>query len=90
MSPRKNPDPSQVPSTLQLGKGGVTPTWLEELHEQAENRGMVKVKLLPASRQGGAVKELAAKIAEDARVRLVEVRGFTATFARTRGRLDRV
>jgi len=71
---------SQVPVTLHFGKDALTPTWIQELRDQAERRGLVKVRFLEGGRGERSTKELATEIAEKARLKLVDVRGFTATF----------
>lgn len=71
---------SQLPATLHFGKNALTPTWIQELRDQAERRGSVKVRFLEGGRGGKSMKELAADVAAKARLTLVDVRGFTATY----------
>lgn len=71
---------SQVPVTLHYGKDALTDTWIEELRGQAERRGLVKVRFLEGGRGEKTTKDLAAEIATKSRLKLVDVRGFTATF----------
>ncbi len=63
--------------TLRVGKAGLTETLVEELKLQLKDRKLVKVRILK-----GDVAEIAGKLAEDAGVQLVEVRGKTAVYWR--------
>ncbi len=74
--------PSQIGATLQLGKSGVTPKWLEELRDQVKKRKLVKVRLLRSSKTAAGPKEVAGQIAAQAGVRVLDVRGSVAVFGR--------
>jgi len=71
---------SQVPVTLQFGKDALTDEWLEEFREQVKRRKVVKVRFLTGGRGEKTTKAWAEEVAAKTGVRLVDVRGFTATF----------
>lgn len=72
---------SQLPVTLQMGKQGLTESLVVELREQVRRRKVVRARLLKTAREIGGAQNLAAEWAERSGVRLIEVRGHTATFA---------
>lgn len=71
---------SQAPVTLHFGKDALTDTWLEEFLEQLKRRRTVKVRFLAAGRGEKTTKDWAQEVATRTGARLVDVRGFTATF----------
>jgi RNA-binding protein len=71
---------SQTPVTLQFGKDALTDTWLEEFRDQLKRRKVVKVRFLNAGRSQKSTKDWALEVATKTGARLVDVRGFTATF----------
>ncbi len=66
-------------ATLRVGKGGVS-TVADELATQLEDRDLVKVKFLRASRGGTDTESLAANLADESGATVVETRGHTAVF----------
>jgi RNA-binding protein len=62
---------------FQVGKGGVTEGVVKELRAHLDRAPLVKVRILKSA---GDAREVAARLAEDAGVVLVEVRGHTALF----------
>lgn len=80
--------PSQVESTLHLGKGGATEAWIQELREQARRRKLVKVRLLRNSKEGKTPKDIAEVLARRSGLDLVDVRGSTAVFGDPKRRPD--
>ena len=66
-----------IEATLRVGKGGITESLVEELKLQLKDRKLVKVRILK-----GDVDEIAGKLADEAGIDLVEVRGKTAVFWR--------
>lgn len=76
-------DAQRVPATVQVGKGGVRDTVVQELDKQLRERKLVKARLLPASTEGGtAQRSVAEGLAEATKSDLVDVRGHTAVFYR--------
>jgi RNA-binding protein len=67
--------------TVWVGKGGLEPV-VDELSDQLQDRELVKVKFLRASRGGTTTEELAADLAERVGADLVETRGHTAVVGR--------
>lgn len=75
---------SQTPVTLHFGKDALTETWLAEFTEQLKRRKTLKVRFLAAARAGKDTKAWAEEVATRTGARLVDVRGFTATFEERR------
>jgi RNA-binding protein len=67
--------------TLRVGKRGVEAV-TDELDSQLDNRALVKVKFLRASRGGTDTETLAGALGEAAGATVVETRGHTAVFER--------
>ncbi|WP_338728042.1 YhbY family RNA-binding protein [Haladaptatus sp. DJG-WS-42] len=68
-----------VEVTVWVGKSGHGAV-LEELKTQLQDRKLVKVKFLRASRGGTSVEEMAEELAENAGAEVVDTRGNTAVF----------
>lgn len=73
-----------LPASLNVGKGGLSDTFLEELRARLKKEHLVKVRMLEAGRAGEARGELARSMAEAVDAALVEVRGNTALLYRPR------
>lgn len=69
-------------AAFQVGKSGVTEGVVKELQNHLSREPLVKVKFLKSSREEQGTREMAAELAQRARVVLVEVRGHTALFHR--------
>lgn len=68
---------------FQVGKSGLSEGVVKELQARLSKEPLVKIKILAGARgEDAGAKELAQELAKMARVRLVEVRGFTALFYR--------
>ncbi|HWH09056.1 MAG TPA: YhbY family RNA-binding protein [Candidatus Thermoplasmatota archaeon] len=67
---------------FQLGKSGVTDGVVKELQAHLSREPLVKVKIQKAAFGDADVRDVAAELAQRARVTLVEVRGHTALFHR--------
>lgn len=67
--------------TVWVGKAGIQSV-VDELADQLQNRDMVKVKFLRASRGGTTTEELAEELAELVGADLFETRGHTAVMHR--------
>lgn len=72
----------QIDVSLQVGKNGVTPATVEELSAQLKKRKLVKVRLLPASKETASPEDQVKALAEGTNSVLVETRGHTAVFFR--------
>ncbi|PSP86617.1 RNA-binding protein [Halobacteriales archaeon QS_1_68_17] len=67
--------------TVWVGKKGLGPVE-DELDDQLDDRGLVKVKFLRAARGGTTTEDLAADLADRVDADLVDTRGHTGVFAR--------
>ncbi|WP_435097410.1 YhbY family RNA-binding protein [Halarchaeum sp. P4] len=67
--------------TVWVGKAGIESV-VDELGDQLDDRDVVKVKFLRASRGGTTTEELAEELAEQANADLFETRGNTAVYTR--------
>lgn len=65
--------------TVWVGKGGLDPV-VDELSDQLEDRTLVKVKFLRASRGGTTTEELADELASRVNAEVIETRGHTGVF----------
>ena len=72
---------SSLKPQFNVGKGGVTETFVDTIDKYLDVHGIVKIKSLVAEDKD-ALKEVAQKMAEDLEAELVDVRGFTFTLAR--------
>jgi RNA-binding protein len=79
---------SMTKSTLQVGQQGITSSIVEELRAQVRKRKVVKAKRL-RSADTQEEKAFWQGLADQAGVRLLEVRGHTAIFADPAYRTDR-
>ena len=62
---------------LQIGKNGVTDSFIEELRGQLKKNKIVKVKMLKSSREDIDRKALPEEIAAKLKAQLVDARGYT-------------
>lgn len=62
---------------LQVGKGGLTPSVIEEIKRQLKDYKLIKIKLLKSSMEESPREELGKKLAEETRAELIEVKGHT-------------
>lgn len=69
-------------ASFQIGKSGLTEGVVKELQTRLEREPLVKIKILKGAREDGDTKTVAEELAKLARVRLIEVRGFTALYYR--------
>lgn len=67
---------------FQVGKSGITEGVVKELQAHLTREPLVKVKIQKAAFGEADIKDVAADLAKQARVVLVEVRGHTALFHR--------
>jgi RNA-binding protein len=66
---------------LRVGKKGIESV-VDELDDQLDNTGLVKVKFLRSARGGTTTADLADDLADRVSADLVRVRGHTAVFER--------
>lgn len=69
-------------AVMNVGKSGLTDGVVEEVSRQLDEHRLLKVKLLPSSREERARDDLAEELAKRTRAELVEVRGNTAVLWR--------
>lgn len=67
-------------TSLWVGKRGIQPV-VDELAEQLDHHGLVKVKFLRAARVSRTTEEIAIDLADRAGAEVVETRGHTAVFS---------
>jgi RNA-binding protein len=79
---QKRAEAQQIDVSLQVGKNGVTPATVEELSAQLKKRKLVKVRLLPASKESASTEDQVKALAEGTNSLLIETRGHTAVFFR--------
>ncbi len=68
--------------TLELGKGGLSPTIVAELKRQLKSNPLVKAQIRKSAAVEDSTKMVAEALAAEANATLVEVRGSTAVYAR--------
>lgn len=68
--------------TLELGKGGLSPTIVTELKRQLKANPLVKVQIRKSAAVEDTTKSVAESLAAEANATLVEVRGSTAVYTR--------
>lgn len=73
----------ELDATVRVGKKGVDAV-ADELANQLENEEPRKVKFLRSARGGTTTEELAERLADEAGAALVETRGHTAVYVRSR------
>jgi RNA-binding protein len=75
----------ELDATVRVGKGGVESV-AEELASQLANNEPVKVKFLRSARGGRDTdtEDVAEELADEADAKLVETRGHTAVYVRSR------
>lgn len=82
---RLRSEAQKIQTTIQVGKGGMTQPVVDELKEQLERHGLVKVGLRRSATFETGKDAMAAELAERAGGELVEVRGNTAVYWKQRG-----
>lgn len=80
---------SNLPVTLQIGQDGITESIVKELQTQVDKKKVIKAKRLRSSIDERSEKEFWTELAQQAGVRLVEVRGHTAVLSDLRYITDR-
>lgn len=69
-------DVGEIP-VIQLGKNGVSDSFIAELKSQLKKNKVVKVKMLKSSRGEADGREIPKEVAAKLRAELVDVRGYT-------------
>jgi RNA-binding protein len=64
---------------LQIGKNGVTESFITEVKNQLKKSRVLKVRMLKSALEEKDRKEIAAEVAEKAKADLLDVRGHTFT-----------
>lgn len=70
--------------TVWIGRNGVTKALLSQISRQLEANEMIKVKVHKTSLEQTEIHEIADKIADETRCRIIDVRGRTFTIYRPR------
>ena len=86
MAPRTKKDVMhaavELRPTVHVGKDGVTESLVEEVKQQVKMHKVIKIRLLPASREDK--KAVALAITEQAKVTMVDLRGSIVTVCQKR------
>lgn len=74
-----------IPALLQVGKNGITTSFIEELERMSKKRGLVKIKFLKnylesEQNEESDFKEQLQSIAEQSKTEIVQIIGNTAVF----------
>jgi RNA-binding protein len=77
---------SEMRSSLQIGKNGITESVLDEIDEQLKNTGIVKINMLRSAPEAKAFKAAVTEAADKLQATLIGVRGRTAVFKRHKGK----
>jgi RNA-binding protein len=72
---------SELPVTLQIGQDGLSESIVKELRAQVGKKKVIKAKRLRSSIDERSEKQFWTELAQQAGVRLVEVRGHTAVLS---------
>lgn len=73
----------ELDATVRVGKNGVEAV-AEELSDQLSNEEPRKVRFLRSARGGKETEDVAEELADEAGAKLVETRGHTAVYVRSR------
>jgi RNA-binding protein len=68
---------ARLEASTHVGKGGVTPSLIEEIKRQLRDSGLVKVKLLKSAIEEATREEIAERLAGETGAELIEVKGNT-------------
>lgn len=76
---------------VQLGKKGITDSFIREIKNRLEKQGVVKVRILKSFRRTSDVdrREIARIVAEKVGAKLVDVRGYTFILVKKRDKVKR-
>jgi RNA-binding protein len=77
---------SEMRSSLQIGKNGITESVLDEIDEQLKNTGIVKINMLRSAPEAKTFKAAVTEAADKLQAALIGVRGRTAVFKRHKGK----
>ena len=67
---------------INIGKDGITPALIAEMHIHVKKDGGLKVKANPSAYDGLDRKTFFTKLAEEASLKLIDVRGHTAVYVK--------
>jgi RNA-binding protein len=70
-------EPAEEVMVVQLGKAGITDSFIEEVRDQVKKKKTVKVKILRSAKGVKDRKEIAAEVAKRCNAILADVRGNT-------------
>ncbi len=65
---------SHIKPLINIGKNGITDSFLEELKKQLKERHLVKIKVLRSAKESG-IKETAEELAGLTRSTVIDIRG---------------
>jgi len=76
---------------LQLGKKGLTDSFLREVEERLKRQGVVKIRILKSYIRSSEKdrRGIAREVAEKVKARLIEVRGYTFIIAKNKVKAGR-
>ena len=70
-------EPVEEVMVVQLGKAGITDSFIEEVRDQVKKKKIVKVKILRSAKGEKEREEIAAEVAKRCNAVLADVRGNT-------------
>ena len=77
---------SEMRSSLQIGKNGITESVLDEIDERLKHTGIMKINMLRSAPEAKDFKAAVTEAAEKLQATLIGVRGRTAVFKRHKGK----
>ncbi len=74
-----------LPVRFNLGKSGITETFISSLNQYLKVHNIVKIKIL-SSREREEIKKISEKICKKTESKLVDIKGFTITIFKNENR----
>jgi len=81
---RRKPDSLGI-TTVRIGKKGVTTALIQEILKNLKKKRTVKVAILKTGLGDLTTKEIAERVAEETRSRILQIRGHTFTLRKLKG-----
>ena len=78
-------NPHELRATLQIGKNGITESFIEELNKQLKKRKIVKIKLLRSFLEDNDRTEVALKLSNETKAAIVSLTGFALVLRKSQG-----
>lgn len=75
----------ELKATLQIGKNGITASFIEELNKQLKKRKIVKIRLLRSFLEGSDRTEAALRLSNETKSAIVSLTGFAIVLRKSSG-----